>query len=74
MQNCAFSTGLNTNAVGVRYAICAYRGVLNARTDESYATDPDAWVRYRTANGVTNPAYVGGSVIVRNINQVVSGN
>ena len=74
LQNCTFSTGLITNAVGVRYAIYAYRGILNASTDESYATDPDAWVRYRTANGVTNPAYVGGSVIVRNINQVVSGN
>lgn len=74
IRNCAFSTGLITNSSNVKYAIKAYYGTINVRTDESYSTDPGVWVKYRTQNGVTNPAYVAGSVIVRNINQVVSGN
>lgn len=74
IQNCAFSTGLITNAINVRYAVKAYRGTLNVRTDEEYSTNPEQWVNYRTANGVTNPAYTAGSDIIRNINQTVSGN
>lgn len=74
IQNCAFPTGLNTNAIGVRYAVLAYHGVLNVRTDADYATNPEQWVTYREANGVTNPAYAGGSDVVRNINQEVTGN
>lgn len=74
VENCAFSTGLVTNAVGVRYAIVGYRGVINVRTNADYATDPEDWVTYRTAGGVTSPAYVAGSDCVRNINQTVTGN
>lgn len=72
--NCAFSTGLITNSVNVKYAIKAYHGTLNARTDESYSTTPEAWERYRANAGVSNPKYTAGSDIVRNINQNVTGN
>lgn len=72
--NCAFSTGLITNSVNVKYAIKAYHGTLNARTDESYSTTPEAWERYRANAGVSNPKYTAGSDIVRNINQTVTGN
>ena len=74
VQNCTFPTGLITNAVNVKYAIKAYHGTLNARTDKSYSTNPEQWVKYRTTEGVSNPSYTAGSVIVRNINQVVTGN
>lgn len=74
VQNCAFSTGLITNSATVKYAIKAYHGILNARTDASYSTNPEQWVQYREQAGITNPAYTAGSDIIRNINQVVTGN
>lgn len=74
VQNCAFATGLITNSITVRYAIKAYHGTLNVRTDQIYSTNPEQWVTYREAAGVTNPAYTAGSVIIRNINNTVTGN
>lgn len=74
VQNCAFPTGLNTNSITVRYAVKAYHGTLNVRTDQSYSTNPEQWETYREAAGVTNPAYTAGSVIIRNINNTVTGN
>lgn len=72
--NCAFSTGLITNSANVKYAIKAYHGALNARTDESYSTNPEQWERLRVELGVTGAKYTAGSNIIRNINQTVTGN
>lgn len=72
--NCAFSTGLITNSINVKYAIKAYHGTLNARTDESYSTNPEQWETLRAGLGVTGAKYTAGSDIVRNINQTVTGN
>lgn len=74
VQNCAFPTGLNTNAINVKYAIKAYHGTLNARSDADYSTSPESWVKNRTTRGVKNPAFTAGSDIIRNINQTVTGN
>ncbi len=72
--NCAFSTGLITNNANVKYAIKAYHGTLNARTDESYSTNPEQWESLRVGLGVTGAKYTAGSDIIRNINQTVTGN
>lgn len=72
--NCAFSTGLITNSANVKYAIKAYHGTLNARTDETYSTNPEQWETLRVGLGVTGAKYTAGSDIIRNINQTVSGN
>lgn len=72
--SCTFPTGLITNAENVKYAIKAYHGVLNVRTDENYATNPEQWEKFRAGVGVTNPKYTAGSDVVRNINQTVTGN
>lgn len=72
--NCAFSTGLITNSANVKYAIKAYHGVLNARTDEIYSTNPEQWESLRTGLGVTGAKYTAGSDIIRNINQTVTAN
>jgi hypothetical protein len=74
VQNCAFATGLITNSITVRFAVKAYHGTLNVRTDQSYSTNPEQWETYREAAGVSNPAYTAGSVIIRNINNTVTGN
>lgn len=74
VQNCVFPTGLNTNAITVKYAIKAYRGLINARTDATYSTTPENWVTYRTQNGVENPSFIAGSDTVRNVNGTVTGN
>jgi hypothetical protein len=74
IRNCAFSTGLITNNANVKYAIKAYNGTINARTDESYSTNPEQWESLRVALGVTGAKYTGGSNIIRNINQTVTGN
>lgn len=74
IRNCAFSTGLITNSANVKYAIKAYYGTLNARTDESYSTDPEQWESLRVKLGVTGAKYTAGSDIIRNINQTVTGN
>lgn len=74
VQNCAFPTGLNTNSSTVKYAIKAYHGVLNAKTDVDYSTNPEQWVQYRKQAGIENPAYTAGSDIIRNLNQTVTGN
>lgn len=74
VQNCAFPTGLNTNSSTVKYAIKAYHGVINAKTDVDYSTNPEQWVTYRTQAGIKNPAYTAGSDIIRNLNQTVTGN
>lgn len=74
IRNCAFSTGLITNASNVKYAIKAYYGILNARTDESYSTNPEQWEKLRVGLGVTGAKYTAGSDIIRNINQTVTGN
>lgn len=74
VQNCAFPTGLITNSSTVKYAIKVYHGVLNARTDADYSTNPEQWVTYRTQAGIENPAYTAGSDIIRNLNQTVTGN
>ena len=74
IQNCAFSTGLITNSANVKYAIKAYHGTLNARTDESYSTNPEQWESLRVGLGVTGAKYTAGSIIIRNINQTVTGN
>ena len=74
MLNCAFPTGLITNGKSVKYAVKAYHGVLNVRTDENYATNPEQWEKLRAGVGVTNPKYTAGSDIARNINQTVTGN
>lgn len=74
VQNCAFPTGLRTNSSTVKYAVKAYHGVLNARTDADYSTNPSQWVQYREQAGIENPAYTAGSDIIRNINQTVTGN
>lgn len=72
--NCAFPTGLNTNNVNVKYAIKAYHGTLNARTDEKYSTNPEQWESLRVGLGVAGAKYTAGSDIIRNINQTVTGN
>nr|DAK79859.1 MAG TPA: hypothetical protein [Caudoviricetes sp.] len=72
--NCAFSTGLITNSANVKYAIKAYHGALNARTDESYSTNPEQWETLRVRLGVSGAKYTAGSDIIRNINQTVTGN
>lgn len=72
--NCAFPTGLITNGSSVKYAIKAYNGVINARTDEQYATNPEQWQTLRVNLGVTGAIYTAGTSIVRNINQTVTGN
>ena len=72
--NCAFSTGLITNSANVKYAIKAYHGTLNARTDESYSTNPEQWESLRVGLGVAGAKYTAGSDIIRNINQTVTGN
>lgn len=72
--NCAFSTGLITNSVNVKYAIKAYHGTLNARSDATYSTNPEQWEKLRVELGVTGAKYTAGSDIIRNINQTVSGN
>lgn len=72
--NCAFSTGLITNSANVKYAIKAYHGTLNARTDESYSTNPEQWESLRVGLGVTGAKYTAGSDIIRNINQTVTAN
>lgn len=74
IRNCAFSTGLITNNANVKYAIKAYHGTLNARTDESYSTNPEQWESLRVGLGVTGAKYTAGSDIIRNINQTVTGN
>lgn len=74
IRNCAFSTGLITNNSNVKYAIKAYHGTLNARTDESYSTNPEQWETLRVNLGVTGAKYTAGSDIIRNINQTVTGN
>lgn len=74
VRNCAFSTGLITNSANVKYAIKAYYGTLNARTDESYSTNPEQWETLRVGLGVTGAKYTAGSDIIRNINQTVTGN
>lgn len=74
IRNCAFSTGLITNNANVKYAIKAYYGTLNARTDESYSTNPEQWESLRVGLGVTGAKYTAGSNIIRNINQTVTGN
>lgn len=74
IRNCAFPTGLITNNFNVKYAIKAYYGTLNARTDESYSTNPEQWETLRVKLGVTDAKYTAGSDIVRNINQTVTGN
>lgn len=74
IEGVGFPTGKNTNAINVRFAIEFYRGLLNARTNDSYATNPEAWVNYREAEGVTNPEYVGGYTSVKNINGTITGN
>lgn len=74
VQNCAFPTGLITNSSTVKYAIKAYHGVLNAKTDVDYSTNPEQWVQYREQAGIENPAYTAGSDIIRNLNQTVTGN
>ena len=74
IQNCAFSTGLITNNSNVKYAIKAYHGTLNARTDEIYSTNPEQWETLRVNLGVTGAKYTAGSDIICNINQTVTGN
>ena len=72
--NCTFSTGLITNSANVKYAIKAYHGALNVRTDESYSTNPEQWESLRVGLGVSGAKYTAGSDIIRNINQTVTGN
>lgn len=74
VRNCAFPTGLITNSPNVKYAIKAYHGALNARTDESYSTNPEQWETLRVGLGVGEAKYTAGSDIIRNINQTVTGN
>lgn len=74
VRNCAFSTGLITNSANVKYAIRAYHGTLNARTDESYSTNPEQWESLRVGLGVAGAKYTAGSDIIRNINRTVTGN
>nr|DAK71921.1 MAG TPA: hypothetical protein [Caudoviricetes sp.] len=74
VRNCAFSTGLITNNANVKYAIKAYYGALNVRTDEAYSTNPEQWESLRAGLGVTGAKYTGGSDIIRNINKTVTSN
>lgn len=69
VHKCAFSTGLITNSINVRFAIEAYRGTVNVKTDDAaYATNPEQWLQYREDNGVSNPKFIHGNDIVMNQN------
>lgn len=69
VHKCTFSTGLITNSINVRFAIEAYRGTVNVKTDDAaYATNPEQWLQYRDDNGVSNPKFINGNDIVINQN------